>query len=278
VALLEILGQIGGPDYVPVLLDRLDGKESKAIRQAALSALQSFQDPRIAETVLASYTRLPADLRGRAQTLLCSRVDSTRALLEAVDAGKIAPKEISLDQVRRILLHQDEEIHQLVEKHWGKVGQASPGEKLARMSYIQIMIRRGKGDPVAGKPLFQKHCGTCHTLFGEGAKVGPDLTGADRKDLNFLLSSTVDPSSQVRTEYVAQVILTKNCRLLTGLIAESTPATITLVDAKNERTILPREEIEEMRPSPQSLMPEKILDELDDQQLRDLFSYLQSNR
>jgi hypothetical protein len=76
---------------------------------------------------------------------------------------------------------------------------------------------------------------------------------------------------------VAQVVLTTDGRVLTGLIAESTPTTVTLLDAKNERTIIAREKIEAMKPSALSLMPERLLDPLDPQELRDLFTYLQGD-
>jgi putative heme-binding domain-containing protein len=194
-----------------------------------------------------------------------------------VDRGVINPKEVSFDQVRRFLLHKDEVIHQLVEKHWGKIGREASGEKRARIASIKHMLGLGAGDPTNGKTLFTKKCAICHTLFGEGNKVGPELTGADRKDRDFLVTSIVDPSAVIRKEYLAYVVATTNGRLLTGLIAESTPKTVTLLDSKNERTTLAREDIDEIKPSPESLMPEKLLDELDDQETRDLFSYLQGN-
>jgi putative heme-binding domain-containing protein len=114
-------------------------------------------------------------------------------------------------------------------------------------------------------------------LFGEGEKIGPDLTGADRKNRDALLLEIVDPNAVIRPEYVAQVVLTTDGRVLTGLITESTPQTVTLLDAKNERTIIAREKIEAMRPSALSLMPERLLDPLDAQELRDLFAYLQGD-
>src|SRR5262249_32292907 len=117
----------------------------------------------------------------------------------------------------------------------------------------------------------------CHTLFGEGNKVGPDLTGADRKNRDFLLSNIVDPSAVIRVEFLAYVVETRDGRTLTGLVAESTPKAVTLVDDKNERTVLARSKIATMAASPVSLMPEKILDGLSDQEIRDLFSYLQSD-
>src|SRR5207302_5802519 len=111
------------------------------------------------------------------------------------------------------------------------------------------------------------HCATCHTLFGEGQKVGPDLTGADRKNRDFLVVSVVDPSAVIRPEFAAHNVITTDGRFLTGLIAEQTPNAVTLLDAKGQRTVLAREKIEPLMPSLVSPMPEKILDPLADQQL-----------
>jgi putative heme-binding domain-containing protein len=129
---------------------------------------------------------------------------------------------------------------------------------------------------VAGAALFTQHCATCHTLFGQGNKVGPDLTSADRKSRAFLVSNIVDPSAIIRPEFAAYVVVTTDGRILTGLVVEATPQAVTLLDAKNERTVLPRDKIDTLKVSPVSLMPEKLLDSLTDQQLCDLFSYLKS--
>src|SRR5205085_7316169 len=121
------------------------------------------------------------------------------------------------------------------------------------------------GDVVNGKVLFTKTCATCHTLFDEGNKVGPELTTADRKNRDFLLTSIVDPSAYIRPEFVAYVVNLKDGRALTGLVAESSPKAITLLNDKNERTVIARDRIDDMSASAVSLMPEKILDPLREQ-------------
>jgi putative membrane-bound dehydrogenase-like protein len=279
-ALIDVLGQIGNAGCVPALLELIGDSQPASIRQAALAALQPFQDPAIADTVLARYPQMPAALRSRAQSLLFSRPASTLKFLLAVDSERIASKEVGPDQLRRIALHHDAQIDSLVEKHWGKFSPATAGAKLARIGNLGgvVLGRGGPGNAVAGKILFEKKCANCHTLFGEGGKIGPDLTGTDRKDRTFLLTSIVDPSAVIRKEYLAYVVSTTNGRLLTGLLAESTPKTVTLLNDKNERTLIPRDEIEAMNPSPQSLMPEGLLDDLEDPQIRDLFTYLQADR
>ncbi|MBI3861673.1 MAG: c-type cytochrome, partial [Planctomycetia bacterium] len=111
-----------------------------------------------------------------------------------------------------------------------------------------------------------------------GTAVGPDLTGAERKNRELLVRSIVDPSAMIRQEFLAHVAVTKDGQVLTGLLAESTADTITLVDAKNQRTVLKRSDVEELQESAVSLMPEKLLDDLTDQQIRDLIAYLQTDK
>jgi len=139
-------------------------------------------------------------------------------------------------------------------------------------------LRAGAGSPAAGREAFKKHCATCHKLFGEGEAVGPDLTHANRKDRDYLLVSIVDPSAVIRKEYLAYNVQTTDGRTLTGLIAEQTPSAITLLDGKNQRTKIARARIELLQESPLSLMPEDLLRALKPQELRDLFSYLQSDK
>ncbi|HZV05871.1 MAG TPA: c-type cytochrome, partial [Gemmataceae bacterium] len=275
--LVELLGQVGKSDCVPLLLDLLASAKSDALRGAVLSALQPFPDERIAERVLALYPRLSSALRARAQGLLASRPASGLALLRTVDAGRIAPRDVPLDRLQRLSTYKDERIAKLIAKHWGAIAPATAGEKISRIRSINLILSRGgKGDAANGRQLFQKNCATCHTLFGEGNKIGPDLTGADRKNREYLITQIVDPSAVIRAEYQAFTVEMKDGRSLLGLVVESTPGAVTLVDSKNERTVLPRSKIEEMAPSATSLMPEKILDPLKDEELCDLFSYLQA--
>jgi putative membrane-bound dehydrogenase-like protein len=277
IAVIEVLGQNGKADCVPVLLGVLESAKNDGLRGAALSALQSFPDPAISEKVLALYPKLSAGLRGSAQTLLCSRPASALAFLRAVDAGKVAPKDVPLDQVRRLAQLKDEAAAKLVEKHWGRIAAATSGENQTRIRNLKGVLGKAPGDPVKGKVLFVKHCGVCHQLFGEGNKIGPELTGADRKNRDFLLSNIVDPSAVIRPEYVAYKVETRDGRSLFGLIVESSPAAVTLLNEKNERTVIPRAKIDELKASPISLMPERILDPLEDDEVRHLFAYLQSD-
>ena len=125
--------------------------------------------------------------------------------------------------------------------------------------------------------LFMKTCGVCHTLFGEGTKIGPDLTFANRGDRDALLANIVDPRAVIRREFMNYIVTTTSGRVLTGLIGEQDAASITILDAENHRTKLPRNEVDELREADVSLMPERLLEKFTPQERRDLFAYVQSS-
>jgi putative membrane-bound dehydrogenase-like protein len=276
-ALVETLGQVGAPDSVPTLTGILSTTKSEAVRAATVTALQAFDTPDVPAALLETYPKVSGATRGRIAAALVARPSFSRALLQSVDAGRVPPKDLPLDLLRRMAAHKDPDSDRLLAKHWGKIAPASAGEKEARIRNLAARLKEAPGDVVRGKELFKTTCATCHALHGDGGKTGPDLMGADRKNTTYLLTHVIDPSAVIRPEYVAFDVVTTDGRTLFGLIADPTPAAVTLIDAKSERTVLARSRIESMEPSAVSLMPEKLLDTLSDQQIRDLFAYLQSD-
>jgi putative heme-binding domain-containing protein len=205
------------------------------------------------------------------------RPASARAFLERIDRKEIDAAEVPVDQLRQVALYGDATIDALVHKHWGSVQRGTTEEKLAEIRRLTNDLRAGTGDRVRGKALFVKHCATCHKLFGEGGQVGPDLTGVARNDRVALLANIVDPSAVIRAEYLQYAALTTGGRTVTGVIVARDGASVTLADAQGKRTTLPRDQIEELRELPTSIMPENLLKQLQPQEVRDLFGYLQGS-
>lgn len=275
-ALLETVRDFAGPEMAPIALDLvLAPTTSDSVRLSALDALARIADDESVLELLKRYALFSHAARPRVRRLALSRPAGAGYLLASVDDGRIDPKEIAVDELRVVALHNDPKLDALVSKHWGRVGPGTPEEMLATMRRFQNDLRAGHGDAARGKELFAKHCGTCHVLFGEGSNIGPDLTTANRGDRAALLANIVDPSAVVRREYLPFVIETAAGQILSGLIVEQDAASLTLLDAKNNRTRLDRSEIEAIREATTSLMPERLLDELSPQQLRDLFAYLE---
>ncbi len=278
VALIEVIGQLGKPDSLPVLLDLVGRETTPSLRMAVLNALGTFQQPEVAATLLDLYPKLDGTLKDRVLNLLCSRKAWADRLVDAMGTGKIAPKDLRPTQVLQIVQLGDPALVGRVEKVWGRVPGPGSAEKVRRIAEVRGILPEGdKGNPARGRLVFKENCAVCHRLFNEGENVGPELTGAERGNLDFLLSSLVDPSALVRNEYQAQTVALDDGRVLTGLIVEETAGTITLVDGNRQRIVLPRDAVDEMKPSAVSLMPEGQLDKLRDDQIRDLFRYLQSN-
>ena len=236
--------------------------------------MQSSADDKVALKLLELYPALPSNLKTRSLALLSQRPTFSLLLMQQVDTMKIPKTDISIDLARTMASHKQEKLIGLLTKHYGKVSPPSPGEKIARISYVNLIISRTKPDIDKGKLHFQKQCANCHMLFGQGNKVGPDLTTADRQSLLPLITHIVDPNAHIRPEFIAQVIETKDGRTLTGLLAEENSSSLTLLDAKNQRLVLAKDKIETMTSSAKSIMPENILDTLSDQDIADLFAYI----
>jgi putative membrane-bound dehydrogenase-like protein len=275
IALLRCLGEVGRPECVEALLNLIGGRESEAVQRAAIDALMRFSREEIALVLLRRYPRLAPGLRARARAVLLSRPRWALALLRAIDGKKIDARDVTAEQLRQAALHQDRALDALLRKHYGSIRPATSEEKLAEVRRLNNDLRAGTGSVAAGRLLYRKHCASCHRLFDEGQPVGPDLTHANRTDRDWLLVSIVDPSAVIRKEHVSHVVHTKTGQVLSGLLAEQTAGSITLLGANNERTTLPRSRIELIEESPVSLMPENLLKDLKPQEVRDLFSYLQ---
>jgi putative membrane-bound dehydrogenase-like protein len=275
-AVLKILREFARPDAEPVVLPWLGSAVDDAVRLAAVDVTARFSSETSTRALLAAYPTGGAELKQRIRSALFGRPPSAAALLAAIESGAVPRDDVALDELRALALFESPEIDAAVRRIWGNVGPGSSEEKLATMRRFQNDLRAGGGDKGAGKGVFARHCGTCHVLFGEGIPVGPDLTSANRNDRAALLANIVDPSAVVRREYLQYIVETTSGRVLTGLLAEQDPASITVLDAKNVRTKVDRSEIESVRESNASLMPERILDPLTPQELRDLFAYLQA--
>ena len=241
--MLGILGDFGYAAYIPELLKLVDNKQPEPIQTAVMEALRRFADEGIGREVLAKYPTMTESLRTKARNLLFSRSSWARPFLQDLKQGKYQAKAVPMDEVKRLAMLQDEAVNGLVRELWGNVQGSTSEERLAEVRRFNNDLRAAKGNPTEGRAIFDKHCGKCHRLFGEGKEIGPDLTYANRKDTQYLLVNIVDPSSTVRKEYSSYVLRTHNGRILTGLLVEQTPATVTIQD-ENERTTVSRSDVD----------------------------------
>ena len=279
VTLFNMLSRIGDSNLINPSLGVLESNQDESVRSAALQVLARFDEPQITARLIAQHqSSTPELLKSQLRDVLLGRSSSARTWLTAVDRREIEATTTSMEQVRRVALLGDPQLDALVVKHWGKLQSNTREEKLAEVRRLNNDLRASEGNSLSGQEVFNKHCAACHQLFDEGKKVGPDLTSANRQDRDFLLVSLVDPSSVIRKEFVSVVIETTGGRILTGLAIDRNDTSITLADAKGEKQIVPTSEIENLRDSPVSIMPDNLYLQLKPQELRDLFAYLQSKK
>jgi putative heme-binding domain-containing protein len=274
----QVFGEVRQPRCVPVLLRVVEQSRDDVLRQAALTALQAYPDASIGVAVVRLYKQLPEDVRSVAQTLLASRKPWAQELVKAVEAGKIERAAVPAVVVRKILLHDDKQLAAKVRKLWGDVQGATTAQMRQRIEQLAKMIRTGSGNPYSGRKLYMQNCGKCHTLFGEGGQIGPDLTPYQRNDLDRLLVNVVNPSAEIREGFESYIVATKNGRILNGFLADQDNRVVVLRGIDGQNIVIPRSQIEELRKSDRSVMPEETLKGLSDQQVRDLFAYLRSSQ
>jgi putative membrane-bound dehydrogenase-like protein len=280
IELAAVIGECGVKDAVPVLQQLLTA--TPKLQLAAVAALQNFPEREIASALIERYPRISAEARVRARTALASRPAWAMGLIDAVDRGAIDPKDLPTDLLRQMIRHDDAPLTAAIEKRWGKLQPQSSAEKISTVNRLKLVLNpsgttlRFTGNPTEGKKLFTQACASCHKFRKEGNTIGPELTGADRKNTEWLLTQIVDPNGFIRPEYVNHNVEMKDGRSLTGLIVEQGDSAITVVDAQNQRTVLNRADVKEIAPSSISLMPEGLLEPLTPEQVRDLFSYLQA--
>jgi putative heme-binding domain-containing protein len=208
---------------------------------------------------------------------LASRVDYARSLLAAVGSERLLAKDLSAELIRQLRNLKDPEIDATIGMVWGSVRETAADKAKLIGSYKARLATKPAQppDPSLGRAVFIKTCQQCHTLFGVGGRVGPDLTGSNRADLDYLLSNVLDPSALIGKDYQAQVVATTNGRVLTGILRSEDKDSITLLSA-NDIVTIPKSEVEERRTSDQSMMPDDLWKTLSDHAVRSLLAYLAS--
>jgi putative membrane-bound dehydrogenase-like protein len=249
----------------------------KALRRPALRGLAAYDDPATPPAILSAYASLDLDARRDALNTLAARVSTARALLDAVAAGRVPSSDVSPDLVRQLRNHKDAQVNAKIAETWGAARDQDASRARVIADY-RSMLKSSPSrppDPVLGRAVFNKVCVQCHTLFGVGGKVGPELTGSNRADLEYLLSNVLDPSALIGKDYLAHVVGTVDGRVLTGIVRAEDKDSLTLVTA-NETVVLPKSEVEERRPSDKSMMPEDLWTALPEHEVRSLVAYLAS--
>ena len=262
------------PDLPPILHVLL---AELSLRRPALRGLATYDDPSTPRVLLDSYDGFDLDEKRDALATLAARVEYGQALLGAIAEKRIPPSDLSAETIRQLRNLMNDGLNERIAEVWGVVHD-TPEERLRLIAEYRETFARPAAeapDVALGRALYAKTCQQCHTLFGTGSKVGPELTGSNRANLDYILSNLLDPSALIGKEYQATVIQTEDGRTLTGIVRSEDDDAVTLATA-NETVIVPKGEIDVRELSAKSMMPDDQLKPFTEHEVRSLVAYLAS--
>ncbi|MCS1409202.1 MAG: hypothetical protein M2R45_02382 [Verrucomicrobia subdivision 3 bacterium] len=279
--LIRSLSQLRDAESLPLLVRIFQGDENpESLRLVSLNGLRRYSDEGIPPVLLSASQSLQGDLRKTALSVMAGRPSWAVQLLQAVDRGKLPREAVAYENLLLMQRSKDLLTQQLIRKHWGALRQPEEA-KVKRMEAVRQALATGRGDPLTGKQLFEAACGVCHRLFDSGKVIGPELTGYERDNLEFMLTAIVDPSLAVREEFeMVTVTLRRRANereatVLVGFVTERDENSLTLTDMVGNESVIGFQDIAGQERSRLSAMPEGLLDAMTDQQIRDLFAFLQ---
>ena len=254
------------------LLEQLiDDPELQITAIRGYAAVENLAAPGI---LFKRYATMSPELRRATIETLATRKPYAESLLNAVRAKKIPRNDVPTHVARSLSAM----LGSRYEAVFGKppaLG-ANREKQIAKWKSRITPEKLAKANASRGRTVFKKTCAACHLLYGEGGKIGPDLTGSNRANLDYLLLNSVDPSYDVPAAYKMVTILTEDGRSVNGVVAEEDAVRVVLKTVENPRLVIAKSDIDERVVSKKSMMPDGQLEALKPQEVFDLIKYLQT--
>jgi putative membrane-bound dehydrogenase-like protein len=252
------------------LAQALTPAQPPALQHAACDTLALFSDGAAADLLLRQWPQLGPETRRRALDVLVSRPAWCEALVASVERGDVRISEIDPVHVTALQNHPNKEIGDIAKRLW------SASSRRADIVEQYRPVLQQSGDAALGKAVFAKQCAQCHRLEGVGIEVGPNLAAMKARGAEAIVLNVLDPNREVNPQYIAYAVNTIDGRTTTGLIASESAAGIVLRQADGKQIELSRTEIEAIRSTGLSLMPEGLEKQIDAKAMADLLAYLLS--
>lgn len=259
------------PEFIRLLDD-------KAFRAQAINLLARFEAPEVPAALLQRFDGFSAAERAAALNTLAGRATFASALLDAIAQGRLKRDQLTAFHVRQLTQLQNAEINKRVVATWGRINQSS-AEKQAQIVRLEKTFNEAPlwaYEAVAGRQHFQKLCVQCHRIGNEGVQLGPELTGAGKNGIRYFLENIIDPNAVIGTDFQMTVVETKKDDVISGLLLNETPSALTIRTA-TDQIVIAKSDILRRQTSETSMMPEGLLDSLNDREQIELLKFLTSN-
>jgi putative membrane-bound dehydrogenase-like protein len=271
---LRVLVESRSEQLIPILKDLLKERDLAA---DAVRGLAELNPPGATELLLDRYGSFPTPAREETVRALIARKATALTLLAAVEKGVVEKQHLTAAQLRQLQYFENGEVNRLIAKLYPELPAVSEEKRKQIAKYKSALgpMQLAAANPPRGRMLFDKTCASCHTLFGEGGKIGPDLTGGQRDNLHYLLENIVDPSATLAFDQRMSILALNDDRIVNGVVLDKGERIVT-VQTATDRLALKRSDIDTIKETNLSLMPEGLLDALSAEEVRDLIAYLMS--
>ncbi|MEI6036888.1 MAG: c-type cytochrome, partial [Planctomycetota bacterium] len=263
-----------GLDAAEVLSKLLD---DHSVRGEAVRSLAGCATPKATQRAVQRLPQLAPSDRHIALDWIVRRPDGASLVLDAIESKKLAAGELSATQARVMHDSGDTALAERLVKLWGTVRETS-ADRMAAIEQWRLKLSSeslAKADRSQGRAVWQQRCAGCHMLFGGRGRVGPDLTGSGRADVEYVLANVIDPSAIVPEAWRLTQVITSDGRVAAGALVAADERTLTLRTPEGD-VVFDQSEVDEVRKQKESVMPEGLWNGLTDAQVRDLVAYLAS--
>ncbi len=261
-------------DHVQSLLtDLLGSRQPPDVQVAAVETLARFDDRRVASILLAAWPGMSPKLRATAAEALFARAEWIAAFLDAVQAGTVSRTDVDPARLDLLKSYPTAAVRDRASKLFTSSLERRQDVVAAYQKSLSL-----KGERERGKELFKTHCSSCHRLDGVGQAVGADLAAIRDRGLEAVLLNILDPNREVKPQYLSYVLVTTSGRVLTGLITAETANSLTIRKPDGAEETVLRLQLDELRSTGLSYMPEGLEKQIDPAAMADLLAYLLSAR
>jgi putative heme-binding domain-containing protein len=265
-----LMGQAGFAAAGRVLVPLLLPAEPQPLQLAAVRALAAIPEPGIATILLHRWPALSPSLRTEVIARLLSRPSWRRALLDAIELGRIPAAVIPPNRRDLLLADRDPEVRRRARELLARTGPGSRQEAFARYRPALDLAT----DSARGERVFERECMTCHKLGERGSSVGPNLASFQRRTPDELLLHILDPNREVAPDFVEYAVSLDDGRILTGLVVAESAGSLTLRRPGGSEDTVLRSNIEAIAGTGKSLMPEGLEARVSPQEMADVIAFL----
>jgi putative heme-binding domain-containing protein len=266
---IRLVGLLAYADAAPVLNRLLDSEQPVDIHIAAIRAFSSFNETVLVGSLLERWAQATPAVRRAILDVVLSRREFAEFIIAALEDEVLSSADfdnVNTERLKRLCTAA-----QLprIEKIFSRRTDANRAQVVNDHQSVLMLT----GDSEQGAKLFVQNCRTCHAIQGQGNRIGPDLASVARRPPADILTEILDPSRNVAPDGMNYVVGVKDGRVLAGLLAGENSESITLRRADGEDSI-PRSDIEELRNTGRSLMPEGFEKNLSPQDFANLLAFL----